>query len=161
MVIRNVRDEGLGPKRRIKRRQDFLRIQDEGRKWRSRHFLLVVSEPETFPETADGSIPEPRIGITITKKVDKRAARRNRVKRRVREVFRRHRARFTRTADIVFIALTGSPELSFLQTVKELKYLLYAAELLPAQPGRGGQRPRQDYRDNRPPSSQVSEKNKK
>ena len=60
-------------------------MQDTGRKHHTRHFLVVV-----LPRPDDGP---PRIGVTVTKRVGN-AVQRNRVKRLVREVFRRERARF-------------------------------------------------------------------
>ena len=61
----------------IKKRSDFLKIQSKGQKWVS-HGLIVQSAPNE-----DG---EKRIGFTVSKKVDKSAGKRNRIKRRLRAV---------------------------------------------------------------------------
>ena len=99
-------DYGLGPSRRVKRRKDYLRIQSEGRKIRSKHFLTTVAARiGSVSESADS-----RIGVTITKKIDKRAARRNRLRRRIREFFRLNRSRLRPSTDIVVIALAGATE---------------------------------------------------
>ena len=61
----------------IKTRADFLKIQGKGRKWVS-HGLIVQTAPNP-----DGI---KRIGYTVSKKVDKSAVKRNRIKRRLRAV---------------------------------------------------------------------------
>lgn len=61
----------------IKNRADFLKIQGQGRKWVS-HGLIVQS-------LANNS-HEKRIGFTVSKKVNKSAVKRNRIKRRLRAV---------------------------------------------------------------------------
>lgn len=116
-------DYSLGPKRRVKHRQDFLRIQKEGRKFRAAHFLLSVSQRRN-----DAS--DSRIGITITTKVHKRAVRRNLLKRRVREIFRANRARLKFALDLVVIALNGSTELEFVQVKEEILGALEKGRLL-------------------------------
>ncbi|MCB0323115.1 MAG: ribonuclease P protein component [Bdellovibrionales bacterium] len=118
------RDESLGPQRRIKRRQDFLRIQQGGRKARSRHLLLAMALPREAEQA------ESRLGITVTRKIDKRAARRNTFKRRIREHYRRLRSRLQQPTDIVVIALAGATELGFEELGRELKGVLRKAKLL-------------------------------
>ncbi|MCB9982843.1 MAG: ribonuclease P protein component [Rhodospirillales bacterium] len=61
----------------IKKRADFLKIQGSGRKWVS-HGLIVQTAPND-----DGL---KRIGFTVSKRVDKSAVKRNRIKRRLRAV---------------------------------------------------------------------------
>lgn len=62
----------------IKNRSDFLTIQSKGRKWVS-HGLIV----QTKPNDEEGL---KRIGYTVSKRVDKSAVKRNRIKRRLRAV---------------------------------------------------------------------------
>ncbi len=96
---------------RLKRREDYRRTQDGGRKHHSKHFLVIALDR--------GDDGPPRIGITITKKVGNAVAR-NRVKRLVREVFRRERARFPVGCDVVFIARDGAPELRYEDVLAEV-----------------------------------------
>lgn len=107
--------ESFGPERRIKRRGDFLRIQSEGLKLRSPHFVLAVSRA-----------PVGRLGITITTKIDKRASRRNALRRRIREVYRRRSS--VPQADAVVIALSGAVQLTFEEMEGELEPLFRKAE---------------------------------
>ncbi|HOO82337.1 MAG TPA: ribonuclease P protein component [Alphaproteobacteria bacterium] len=59
----------------IKKRAEFLKIQGKGRKWVSHGLIL---------QTAPNEAGEKRIGYTVSKRVDKSAVRRNRIKRRLR-----------------------------------------------------------------------------
>ncbi len=60
---------------RLKGRSDFLRVQNSGKKWISRHFVLQMD---------DGISDKNRCGFTVTKRLDKSAVKRNRMKRRLR-----------------------------------------------------------------------------
>ncbi len=61
----------------LKKRSDFLHIQRHGKKWVSHGLIL-----QFCPNESRGK----RIGFTVSKKVDKRAVNRNRIKRRLRSV---------------------------------------------------------------------------
>lgn len=56
-------------------RSDFLRVQGSGRKWISRNFILQIAE------NSDSRL---RVGYTVTKRTEKSAVKRNRIKRRLR-----------------------------------------------------------------------------
>jgi len=101
----------LRPTDRLKRRTEFKRAQDQGKKHHTRHFLVLV-----LPRGDQGPA---RIGVTITRKVGNAVAR-NRVKRLVREVFRREHARFPPGCDVVFIAKDGSPDLRYDDVLAEV-----------------------------------------
>jgi ribonuclease P protein component len=60
-----------------------------------------------------------RIGITVTKRVA-RAVGRNRIKRLVREVFRRNRSLFPACTDTVIVARAGAQRMSYAQVLEEL-----------------------------------------
>ena len=111
----------LGVNKRLRKRAEYLRIQAKGSKNKSRYFLISVMENEFECS---------RIGVTITKKIDKRAARRNRLRRRVKEVFRKFNTKFEYNADIVVVGLKSSTEVDFSQIKKDLIYLFYQSSLL-------------------------------
>ncbi|MBO6935708.1 MAG: ribonuclease P protein component [Deltaproteobacteria bacterium] len=100
--------EQLRPSDRIKQRRDFRRVQGSGVRAHTRHFVLTL---DRSPHEAG------RIGITITRKVGN-AVERNRVKRLVREVFRRNREWFPPGLDVVFIAKRGAPTIDY-ETLRE------------------------------------------
>jgi ribonuclease P protein component len=72
-----------------------------------------------------------RLGVTVTKKIDKRAARRNYIKRAVREWFRRAKNYLQDPVDIVVVALNGSAELSAREIWSELDDATKRARLIP------------------------------
>lgn len=100
--------ERLRPGDRIKQRRDFRRVQGSGVRVHTRHFLLTLGASPS----EDG-----RVGITVTRKVGN-AVERNRVKRVVREVFRRNRSWFPAGVDVVFIAKRGAPSVGY-ETLRE------------------------------------------
>jgi ribonuclease P protein component len=100
----------LRPTDRLRKRFEFGRVRDEGRRVHTRSFVVVLRRSEGAGQ---------RLGLTVSQKVGC-AVRRNRVKRLVREVFRLHRELFPGSADIVVIAKTGCPAASFHDVHKEL-----------------------------------------
>lgn len=114
-------DNSFGPSRRLKKRREFLKVQQTGRKHRSEHLLLALLPTEG----------ESRLGITVTTKVDKSSVQRNRLKRRLREVWRKERQAFQKQAEFVVIALTGATALDYWGIEKELLLLLRKAGFLP------------------------------
>src|SRR5690606_37489373 len=66
---------------RLRKRHEFLTVQREGRRHAAPHFV-VITRPAATAVT--------RLGITTSRKVGS-APQRNRIRRLVREFFRRHR----------------------------------------------------------------------
>lgn len=85
---------------RLRRRREFLQVQQRGRRLYAGEVLVLVIG-------SGGS--GPRIGITVSSKVAN-AVGRNRVKRWVREAFRAVRADLP-PLDLVVIARRGAPEM--------------------------------------------------
>lgn len=103
---------------RLRSPRDFRRVGREGRRRRSRHFvLLVASERPQVQRNA------PALGVTVSRKVGK-AVRRNRVKRCIREWFRHHRGALPPRSDVVVIARPGAAELPTSEIERELTSLL-------------------------------------
>lgn len=96
---------GFGPERRIRRRADFVRVQSEGERTSTRHFVLLVA-----PRPLGGDARCARLGVVVTRKVGN-AAQRNRVKRLCRECFRQWPGLVPEGIDLVVIARAGAPEL--------------------------------------------------
>ena len=93
--------EGFPKAARIRRRREFLSFGRTGGRRRTEHFVFLT-EP---------SVARPRLGITVSRKIGC-AVVRNRLKRRVRELYRRHPERSRLDRDVVVIAKPGAGELS-------------------------------------------------
>jgi ribonuclease P protein component len=91
------------PEDRLRRRKEFDRVYAGGRKGWAAGFTLFV---------APGEAGCHRLGLTVGKHVGT-AVVRNRVKRRLREVFRTHRERLPGCYDIVVNARTEAAEVPF------------------------------------------------
>jgi ribonuclease P protein component len=79
----------------LRKRSEIERCQKLGQKLHAKHFLLIVHPSESG---------ESRLAIAVTTKLEKRAVIRNKIKRRIREVFRAVRAHVVRPIDIVVVA---------------------------------------------------------
>ncbi len=104
------------------RRADFLSVQRAGRRVHTTWFLVSMGKRKTASQGAANEAAPPRLGITVSKKVGK-AVVRSRVKRVVREVFRRKKEDFPRGADIVFIAKHNAPSVTFAGLLEEMQGL--------------------------------------
>ena len=87
---------------RLRRRSEFLKVQETGQKFPSDAFLALV-----LPNArADGVT---RLGLTVSTKVGN-AVVRNRIRRRLRELFRTRKERLPRGLDVVLIARTQAAQ---------------------------------------------------
>ena len=88
---------------RLRRSEDYRKVQTQGRKVRQASLLVLY-----LPGEADQS----RFGITVSRKVGN-AVVRNRVKRWLREAIRRERQGAHGRWDVVFIAHPSAAEASY------------------------------------------------
>ena len=100
---------------RLRHRQEFLRAQAQGKRLHTRHFGV------TLAPMAEG---HPRLGLVATRRMGK-AVRRNRVKRLLREFFRRHQTGLP-AFDLVIMAKKGAEALGYHQVEEELGRLLFS-----------------------------------
>jgi len=98
---------------RLRRRRDFLRAQVQGTRLHTPHFGVTL---------APNDAGHPRLGLVVTKRLGK-AARRNRIKRLLREFFRRHKTQLP-PMDLVILAKKGASGLGYHQVQEELSRLL-------------------------------------
>lgn len=113
-----------GPQARLRRRSDIARCQQQGSKLYSKHFLLLVIPSET---------QESRLAIAVTTKIEKRSVVRNKIKRRLREIFRSVRHAFTQPIDMVVVARRGVQECDFDDYKREVLGALRSKGFLPKQ----------------------------
>lgn len=93
---------------RIRKRADFLRTQQGGKRVQTRHFSIMVL-----------AAPRQRLGITVTRRIAG-AVGRNRIRRLAREVFRRNRELFPPNCDLVLLARAGADQLDYATLQAEL-----------------------------------------
>ena len=98
---------------RLRRRQEYTRAQARGKRLYTPHFGVCLAPGEGFG---------PRLGLVAGRKVG-HAVRRNRVKRLLREFFRRHKV-FLPPGDIIIMAKKGAPDLTYAQVHAELAKVL-------------------------------------
>lgn len=112
---------------RLRNRRDFRRVFKYGKSVANRHFVVyMMRKKEDAPV---------RIGISVSKKVAKRAVDRNRVKRLVKEVVRKWIGQLPPGQDLVIIARNAAVDLDYIQTEQSLQHLFGKARLLTRKKG--------------------------
>jgi ribonuclease P protein component len=117
----------LPRERRIRKRAEFLRIQDSPVRVTTRHLLLLLASShdggaETPPNPPHVRAPPSspaRLGVVASRKVGPAVAR-NRAKRLVREAFRLHPEVFPGGVDVVIIVRPGTHLLGLAELAAEV-----------------------------------------
>ncbi len=105
------RGQGFPRKLRLTRKSEFDRVFREGKRTGSRHFtVLYRKNPYGYP----------RLGSVVSRKNCGNAVRRHRVKRVLREIFRKNKEWFD-SLDVVVLARRGSETLSYWEALEEMK----------------------------------------
>jgi ribonuclease P protein component len=132
---------------RLKHRRDFATVYERGRRRNTANFTLrALRRPKSMPDLgARSTIPHagpvgalvgeaiaaaPKIGISISRKVSKRAVVRNRLKRQIRAVLRQLLPRISDPWWIVIGVKSTAIECDYWQILQELEQLLVQAEVL-------------------------------
>ena len=121
--------EGWATGDRLRKRAEFLLVQEEGRKIHGPHFLLMAL-PATRPPGSPTSC-RPRFGVTVSKRVGNAVAR-TRVKRLLREALRRRKGLVPAGMRVVAVARPNALGLHLQEVIAEITRLL--ARLGPAPP---------------------------
>jgi ribonuclease P protein component len=100
----------LPPARRIRRRVEFQRVFDAGRRAHGR-YLTIIAAPASGPDS--------RIGIVASKKLGG-AVVRNRAKRLIREIFRTQTSP-DRASDLVIIPKTAALQVVATEVVNDYR----------------------------------------
>ena len=96
---------------RLRKRPQFLNLSRTGSKFQSAHFVVISKSNNTV---------ESRLGITVSSKIGN-SVERNRIKRQVREFFRRHRADLPKATDFLIIARGDAATLAGARIASELE----------------------------------------
>ena len=122
---------GFSKEHRLRKRPEYLRVQRGGRKFRSAFFLLMFRRSASSRALSPSPL---RLGITVSKRVDKRATRRNFLKRRVREYFRLMRSDIRGGGDLVVVVHRSALDLDAEGFWRELSVSFRRASLLGVSP---------------------------
>jgi len=97
----------LPEKHRLKTKKDFDYVYEKGKKYRTEFFLAIVTpkDPQELPEVFE----LPRFGFVASQKVGK-AVKRNRAKRRLREIIRQQFPRLKKDFEAVYICFNTLPD---------------------------------------------------
>lgn len=107
---------------RLKRRSEFQQVFQGGRKC-VRPFLVVHLRLQTVPA-------DTRLGLTVSRRVGN-AVTRNRVKRRLREIFRHARPDIQPGYDIVVVARTSAADATYQELKQDFDEAAVKLGLLP------------------------------
>ncbi len=121
---------------RLARERDFQRVLRQGSRARAACLLVAV---------APNGLTHTRLGVSIGKKVDRSAVRRNRLRRIVREAFRLSYDELPQGLDILVLGARSGIRLELAATRAELVMLVRKAE----------RRWREKERETRPERSQA------
>jgi ribonuclease P protein component len=89
----------LAPRERIRKKKDFLILYKKGSRYKSKYFSLIYS---------CSALPYSRVGVVASRKVGG-AVVRNKVKRRMRELFRRDKDLLGSPVDLLIVARPEMP----------------------------------------------------
>lgn len=101
----------FGKDERVRKRLDYLRIYDQGKRIYSKRFTIIICRNQSGLR---------RLGTTVSKKTGN-AVQRNRIKRLLREFFRLNKSRLPASSDIVIIAKKGILPLTYSDVYRELE----------------------------------------
>lgn len=109
--------ETFRPHEKIKRKKDFLFLYREGNRYNGKYFNLIY-----FPNNLHFS----RMAVIVSKKVGNAVAR-NKIKRWIRDLFRKNRNLFKKQVDLLIITKKGIQDIpwtvlrdTYLETIETL-----------------------------------------
>ncbi|HET6267470.1 MAG TPA: ribonuclease P protein component [Acidobacteriota bacterium] len=105
------RDESFSSRNRLRRSSDFQVVFSRGKRAATEDFVLLI---------LPNHLPLSRLGIQVRAKIGS-AVKRNKIKRIVREVFRKMKDNFSQSVDVIFIARAGMVGIDFHRFEEELK----------------------------------------
>lgn len=108
-------------KLRLTNRADFTRVYRRGKSFANHQFVVYwFHKPE---------VEQFRVGISASKKIGN-AVVRNRMRRLIKEIVRKHEAKIIDHVDLVFIVRKGAVQMSFQEMEKSILHVLKKASLI-------------------------------
>ncbi|MCY7406196.1 MAG: ribonuclease P protein component [Alkalinema sp. CAN_BIN05] len=119
---------GLPKANRLKQRQDFDRVYQSGKRRRATGLHLVILRASRVLGSSE--VLPIQVGISISKKVSKRAVVRNRIKRQLKAIVRQLLPRLESGLRIVILVRSEALTYEYGEFLQELEQLLVKAEVL-------------------------------
>jgi|MudIll2142460700_1097286.scaffolds.fasta_scaffold28801_3 ribonuclease P protein component len=95
----------------LTRKCEFKNVFEQGRKFPSQYLILYIQ---------NNGLDHSRLGFAVSRKVGN-AVTRNRIKRRLREIFRKLLTEYDLCCDIVVVARSAAPEAEFLDLDRSIR----------------------------------------
>ena len=112
----HTRKQDLAAIKTLTDRRSFLDIQSNGKKWVSKSLIVRIKENDLDCK---------RVGFTVSKRVDKSAVKRNRIKRRLRAVAADVLSQYAKSGvDYVIIGRKETAIFPYNSMIKDLKWCL-------------------------------------
>lgn len=107
-------------KYRLRKNIEFKRVYNKGKNYWNRNLILYVRK---------NGLEETRLGITITKKIGN-AVIRNKIRRRMKEIYRLNHERVKPSYDLIFIPKKNVVDLSYKELENSLIHILKISGVL-------------------------------
>jgi ribonuclease P protein component len=112
---------------RLRRRQDFQKVYQQGKSHSSANFTL--KSLRHLPTSPVENLPATRFGIAVSQKVSKKAVTRNLLKRRIKAALRLLLPQIATGWSVVIGVRPSAQGCEYVEILRELKQLLTAAEV--------------------------------
>jgi ribonuclease P protein component len=119
---------GLPKTYRLKHRRDFQLVYQKGIRLNSPHLILRAFSPVDLDNSCQ--LPPTQFGISIGRKVSKKAVTRNRIKRQIRLAIREMLSLLKPGWKVVIVVKFGASECKCEHFLRELKKLLTQAKII-------------------------------
>ena len=113
---------------RLRRRQDFQKVYQQGKLHQQVH--LTLRSLRYLPTSVTENLPATRFGISVSTKVSKKAVVRNLLKRQVKAALRQLLPQITSGWSVTIGVRPSAQGCEYVEILRELEQLLAAAEVL-------------------------------
>jgi ribonuclease P protein component len=113
---------------RLRRRQDFQKVYQQGKRHQQAH--LTLRSLRHLPDVHTENLPATRFGISVSQKVSKKAVVRNLLKRQVKAALRQLLPQIRGGWSIVIGVRPSAQGCEYVEILRELEQLLATAEVI-------------------------------